>query len=193
MVIRYQGKEIPPDHVLCETLGAAQADQQTTTDDGSATLTPRIEGATRRASPTHVDERGRLFEVYSRDWFPDDEPVEHVYVTTLRPGIVKGWGLHERHVDRYFLISGEMQVVLYDVRPDSPSCGKLSVITLGPENRQLLRIPAYVWHADVNIGETEAVLLNMPTMIYDYRNPDKHRLPPDTPLIPYDFGGRPGW
>lgn len=193
MAMQYRQSELRPGTLLYDTLSAAQRDGQTTQSDGHIAKSGEIHGAIQHESPTHVDERGRLFEVYSRNWFPDDDPVEHVYITTLRPNIVKGWGLHKLHDDRYFLISGEMRVVLYDVRPDSPTCGNLSVITLGAENRQMLRIPAYVWHADVNIGQNEAVLLNMPTMIYDYCNPDKYRLPLDTPLIPYDFDGRAGW
>jgi len=55
-------------------------------------------------------------------------------------------------------------------------------------NRQLVNIPAYVWHADYNPGTRDAVLVNMPTQPYDHENPEKYRLPIDTPLIPYDFG-----
>ena len=37
------------------------------------------------------------------------------------------------------------------------------------------------------------MVLDMPTRLYDYAAPDKHRLPLDTPLIPYSFGDATGW
>lgn len=114
-------------------------------------------------------------------------PLQYIYVFTVRPGIVKGWGLHKKHDDRYFLISGEMQLVLYDVGPDSPTCGKVSTILMSEKDRRLINIPAFVWHADHNIGTTDAVVVNMPTRLYDHADPDKYRLPVDTPLIPYSF------
>ena len=33
----------------------------------------------------------------------------------------------------------------------------------------------------------------IPTRPYDHANPDKYRLPIDTPLIPYSFGDAKGW
>jgi len=45
------------------------------------------------------------------------------YVFTLRPGVVKGWGMHLEHEDRYFILHGELEVVMYDDRPASPTAG----------------------------------------------------------------------
>ena len=39
----------------------------------------------------------------------------------------------------------------------------------------------------------ELMVLDMPTRLYDYAAPDKHRLPVDTKLIPYSFGNASGW
>jgi dTDP-4-dehydrorhamnose 3,5-epimerase len=30
-------------------------------------------------------------------------------------------------------------------------------------------------------------MLNVPTELYNYKEPDEHRLPPDTEKIPYDW------
>lgn len=179
------------DNLLTTTLAAAVPDVQTVTKDGMA-LGALPHGVTERRRPLHLDSRGSLQEVFSNAWDPEEAPLQYVYMFSVRPGCVKGWGLHKLHDDRYFLISGEMLLVLYDVRPDSPTCGKVATIMLSEQDRRLVTIPAFVWHADHNIGTKDAVLINMPTRLYDSAEPDKYRLPVDTPLIPYSFGGATG-
>jgi dTDP-4-dehydrorhamnose 3,5-epimerase len=82
---------------------------------------------------------------------------------------------------------------MYDVRPDSPTCGLLSRVVLSNYDRRLMNIPAGVWHADHNIGQTDVVVVNFPTIQYDHSQPDKYRLPLDTPDIPYKFENVTGW
>ena len=54
-------------------------------------------------------------------------------------------------------------------------------------------IPRGVFHAHVNVGRTDALLVSMPTRAYDHTDPDVYRLPLDTDLIPYRFEERIGW
>jgi dTDP-4-dehydrorhamnose 3,5-epimerase len=77
--------------------------------------------------------------------------------------------------------------VLYDIRPASPTCGEVCVIRLSEYDRCLVNVPIDVWHADRAIGTKDVVVVNFPTMAYDYAAPDKWRLPIDTPLIPHRF------
>jgi dTDP-4-dehydrorhamnose 3,5-epimerase len=56
-----------------------------------------------------------------------------------------------------------------------------------------VNIPRFVWHADRNIGTSDVIVINFPTMQYDHAKPDKYRLPIDTDLIPHDFGPAKGW
>lgn len=179
-------------NLLDATMNAATKDPQTVTTDSRA-FERLPDGAKTRPSPLHVDDRGSLVEIFRTAWGIDDHPVEHVYCTTIRPGVVKGWALHEHHEDRYFLLAGDMQVVFYDVRPDSSTHGEVLKITLSARVPRLLTIPTHVWHADVKVGSEEVVLLNLPTKPYDHAAPDKYRLPLDTPLIPHDFGALRGW
>jgi dTDP-4-dehydrorhamnose 3,5-epimerase len=58
---------------------------------------------------------------------------------------------------------------------------------VGNENRGLLVIPAGVYHAVRNVGLDELGFINMPTRAYDHAEPDKHRLPADTTMIPYEI------
>jgi dTDP-4-dehydrorhamnose 3,5-epimerase len=108
--------------------------------------------------------------------------------------VVKGWGLHKRHEDRYFILKGEVEIVLYDIRPDSPTYRQVCKVVLSETRRRLMNVPTYVWHADHNIGADEAIIVNFPTIPYEHDRPDKYRLPLDTDLIPYSFGAAAkGW
>ena len=95
--------------------------------------------------------------------------------------------MHEHHDDRYFIVSGEMEVILYDERADSPTYGLVAKVVLSEYRRQLLSIPAGVWHADRNIGARDVLFVNFPTQPYDHANPDKYVLPPNNDRIPYHF------
>ena len=178
--------------LLAETLAAARADARTVTPEG-VPLRTLPDGMTTRDSVTHVDDRGTVTEMFDPRWNWHPEPIVFAYNFTIRPGVVKGWGLHQRHEDRYFLLRGEMELVLYDVRPESPTCGQVSKIFLSERHPRLVNVPANVWHADHNIGDVDVLVVNFPTIQYDHSAPDKIRLPLDTPLIPYDFGGAKGW
>jgi dTDP-4-dehydrorhamnose 3,5-epimerase len=178
--------------ILEATLAAARKDRQTVTADG-VSIRRLTHGVTFREVPTHVDERGSLFEMFDPRWNWHAEPLTSVYSFTIRPGYVKGWNLHEQHEDRYFLLAGEMELVLFDPRPDSPTCGEVCSVTLSAYNRRIVNVPRNVWHADHNIGATDVLVVNFPTRLYDHGNPDKFRLPIDTDLIPHKFPGAKGY
>lgn len=175
-----------------DSVVAATADRQTVTSDGKSTQ-GLIDGVTFHEVITHVDDRGSVVELFDPRWNWHPDPLVFAYSFTIRPGMVKGWGLHKKHEDRYFILQGEMELVLYDVRPSSPTYQQVSRIVLSEHRRRLVNIPAYVWHADHNFGTKDVVVVNFPTMAYDHAKPDKHRLPLDTDLIPYSFGDAKGW
>ncbi len=185
-------RRLPERDLLNLTLSSAIRDKATVSP-GGVPLARLADGVTFYDVPTHRDDRGSVFEVFDprKNWHPD--PLVFCYCFTIRPGYVKGWGLHKLHEDRYFVLSGEMKVVLYDVRPESPTYGEISAVVLTADNRRLMNIPRNVWHADHNIGGSEVIIINFPTIQYDYASPDKYRLPIDTPLVPYDFKGAKGW
>jgi dTDP-4-dehydrorhamnose 3,5-epimerase len=107
--------------------------------------------------------------------------------------VVKGWALHKEHEDRYFVIEGKMEVVMFDPRHDSSTYGKVSRIVLSSDRPRLMNIPRFVWHADHNFTAEPTRGINFPTTCYNHASPDKYRLPIDTPLIPVKFEGAKGW
>ncbi len=161
-------------------------DQQTVSTVGAKRL-GLPEGVELRDCPPHLDARGSLVEVYDPRWNWHPDPMVYAHLMTIRPGVIKGWALHEHHDDRYFPVRGEVEIVLYDEREKSASVGSVSQIVLSDRRHQLLSIPAGVWHAVRNLCDFEAILLNLPTQPYDHANPDKFRLPLDTDRIPFSF------
>lgn len=167
-------------------------DTQTVTPDGRSVM-PLIDGVEVRYAVTIPDERGTVVEIMSAGWEFTREPIVYVYQVTIRPGKIKGWIMHKTYDDRLFISLGTVKWVLYDAREGSPTAGMLNEIYLGQDNRGLLRIPSGIYHAAENVGNVDALFVNMPTRPYDHLNPDKWRLPLDTDAIPYKFEARQGW
>ena len=165
---------------------AGIADVRTTTDDG-APLVDHLEGVIAHRATVHTDHRGRLFEVYSPSSPFHAGPVVHGYVFTIRATFIKGWGIHLEKDDRYTIIHGEVATVLFDARKRSATYGRSAKYVLGSTGHQQLLIPRGVWHASINLGPDEAVLLNLPTHPYHHDAPDRLTLPWDTDEIPVDL------
>jgi dTDP-4-dehydrorhamnose 3,5-epimerase len=143
-----------------------------------------IEGVRTKNLVCHPDERGRLWEILRSD----DELFDtfgQVYVTTAHPGIVKAWHAHRLQTDFFTVISGMAKFVLYDMREDSPTQGRLQEFFLGRDRLQLITIPPGVYHGFKCVGPEEVIALNCPTRPYNAQNPDELRLPPDSDRIPY--------
>ena len=133
-----------------------------------------------------ADERGRLMELFRSDE-PDFERFGQVYMTTAYPGVVKAWHYHKKQTDNFVCVHGMVKVALYDGREGSRTRGEVNEFFLGVHNPLRLRIPKGVMHGFKCISEHEAVLINVPTETYNYKEPDEFRLPADDPSIPYDW------
>ncbi len=137
------------------------------------------------------DERGRLMEMLRAD---DDLFIKfgQIYMTTAYPGVVKAWHYHKKQIDNFVVVKGMMKVVLYDGRADSPTYKEINEFFMGEHNPILLQIPAFVYHGFKCISETEAIVINCPTEVYSYENPDEYRIPPHGGEIPYDWSRKDG-
>ncbi|MEO1702644.1 MAG: dTDP-4-dehydrorhamnose 3,5-epimerase family protein [Pseudomonadota bacterium] len=146
-----------------------------------------IDGIVIRHTPNFLDKRGAVFEILDERWGEYYDPIPYVYLFTVRPKVVKGWGMHFHHMDRYCLVKGEMLLVCYDARPDSRSFGMLNEIYFSENERKVVSIPPGVWHADMGLGHEDALVVNCPTKPFYHEAPDKIRLPIVNDLIPYRF------
>lgn len=168
---------------------AAIPEQATVTASGER-LERLPEGSWIRDLITHVDDRGSICELIDPRWEEIDEPIAYSYMCTIRPGVIKGWAVHGEKADRYTLLFGELQIVLWDGREDSPTHGLVSQVFLTEYRRQMLRIPPGVWHAIRALGERDCVIANYPTTLYHHDQPDKAGMPLDNDVIPFRFRDR---
>jgi dTDP-4-dehydrorhamnose 3,5-epimerase len=145
-----------------------------------------IEGVRVKTLRVIPDERGRLMEILRAD----DEAFQkfgQVYMTTAYPGVVKGWHYHKKQVDNFAVVHGTIKLVLYDQRENSPTKGEVNEFFLGKENPQLVQIPPLVLHGFKCIGTEEAIVINCPTEVYNYQEPDEFRIDPASGEVPYDW------
>lgn len=142
----------------------------------------------------NADERGTLTEIYREDWdffAGEDEPAMS-YLSESYPGVVRAWHRHERgQIDHFVVPHGTVKVGIYDAREDSPTQGDLDTYVIGEHNPTAIRVPGDCWHGFKVIGDKRATLINFPTNLYDYEDPDEQRLPPDTDEIPLDWDEQP--
>lgn len=130
------------------------------------------------------DERGTVYHMLKRT---DPHFIEfgEIYFSSVYPGVVKGWHLHNEMTLNYACVSGRIKMVLYDEREGSPTKGNLMEIFLGPDNYSLVIVPPKIWNGFKGMGRREAVVANAATHPHD---PSKSvRLDPFQNHIPYDW------
>jgi len=90
------------------------------------------------------------------------------------------------------VVRGMMKIVLYDSRKESVTVGEINEIFAGYANPVLVHIPPFVYHGFKCISEREAIVINTPTEVYHYAEPDEFRLPAHHSDIPYDWARKDG-
>jgi len=134
----------------------------------------------------HVDDRGYLIEILRAT----DEHFKgfgQVYLTTCYPGIVKAWHAHAKQTDNFFVVKGNAKIGLYDDREGSPTRGEKQSIVIGEQNPVLVQIPPLVWHGQMAVGPETSYLINVPTEVYNPKEPDEMRRDPFDPAIGFDW------
>ena len=134
-------------------------------------------------------DHGVITEMYRSEWDPTGLPVVHSYQSRLFPGAIGAWSCHARSIDRLFVNQGHVKLVLFDGREDSPNYGQVNEVHCGDVRPMFVVVPIGVWHGLQNLGTTDALMINFPTLAYDYADPDHYRLPWDTHRIPYRWTG----
>jgi len=150
-----------------------------------------IEGVKTKQLKVIPDERGRLMEMLRAD---DDLFIKfgQVYLTTAYPGAVKGWHYHKNQYDNMVVVKGMMKIVLYDNRQGSKTRGEINEFFTGEHKPELIQIPPFVLHGFKCISEQEAIVINCPTEVYRYNDPDEFRIDPHQNDIPYDWTRKDG-
>jgi dTDP-4-dehydrorhamnose 3,5-epimerase len=161
----------------------------------------QIKGVEIKKLKFNVDERGMLMEILRRDdnvLIRDSESrrckhasrfdIGQVYMTTVRPQIVKAWHYHEEQDDFMCCVNGTVKLVLYDNRDESSTLDTVNVFYMSVYNPILVKIPHGVYHGFMNIGDhQDAIIINCPNVPYNHTNPDEYRIDPHENQIPYNW------
>lgn len=151
-----------------------------------------IQGLEVKQLQVNADERGHLVEMFRKDWDEYEPGPAMSYYSMTYPGITRAWHRHHcGQVDHFVCPKGRIKVGIYDDRDDSPTQGELDTFVIGEYNQKVIRIPGECWHGFKAIGDEPAFLINFPTELYDYDDPDEERLPYDTDKIPLDWDEEP--
>ena len=143
-----------------------------------------IEGVQVHSLKQILDERGKIMHMLRVD-APHFVQFGEIYFSCVEPGAIKGWHLPKDMVLNYAVPLGKIKLVLYDDRVGSPSRGEITEFFLGPDNYQLVSIPARIWNGFKGLGSTMSMVANCATIPHDpgeiiYKAPF-------SPDIPYDW------
>lgn len=148
-----------------------------------------IEGVVIRKLQRFLDNRGWLIEIFRSDEISSDVMPVMGYVSLTRPGVSRGPHEHLHQTDMFcFVGPGTFELWLWDSRPDSVTCGNRTRTIVGEEGPALLIVPPGVVHAYRNVGEANAMVINLPNRLYKGSNRTepvdeiRHEDDPDSPF-----------
>ena len=131
-----------------------------------------------------ADERGTVMHMLRRD-DPHFREFGEIYFSTIYPGVVKGWHLHEKMILNYAVVSGMIKLVLFDEREGAESNGRIQEIFLGDQNYVLVSIPPGIWNGFKCIGVAPAIVANCASIPHDPN--EISRIDPHENHIPYEW------
>lgn len=130
------------------------------------------------------DDRGKVMHML-RITDPHFKQFGEVYFSWIYPDITKAWHKHLNMVMNYAVPVGTIKLVLYDARPESPTCNELNEFYMNSENYYLLTIPNNIWYGFQAIGNQAAMIVNCSTI--PHQPNEIVRIPYDDPTIPYSW------
>lgn len=121
----------------------------------------------------HADDRGYLYEILRND----DKQFRNfgqVYINYTEPGVIKGFHMHKKQEDNFTCLSGRVRLVILDANTQ-----EYIELFLGPEHLRCINIPTELMHGWQCLGIERACILNVASEVYDSKNPDEFRVPPN--------------
>jgi dTDP-4-dehydrorhamnose 3,5-epimerase len=144
-----------------------------------------IEGVMIKELKRLPDERG-FFEEIIRVTDPFfSEGFGQLSQSFMHTGVVKAWHVHTNQIDWWFVVTGTIKAVLFDLRRNSKTNQELNEFVLGTGGRNIiLKIPAGVAHGlKVLVGPSD--LIYVTSSVYNPK--EEGRIPYDDPSIGYDW------
>ena len=112
----------------------------------------------------HADDRGELFEAVRARGGPG-----MAFVSTTRPGKVRGDHYHLRKIERFLVVAGEAEISLRRLLYDD-------VVTFRVSGDQpgFVDMPTMWVHSIRNVGSTELVTMFWADQLLDVASPDQY-------------------
>lgn len=129
------------------------------------------------------DDRGYFLEIQRmRQGIAAHFPLESSQISAALnyPGTIKAFHIHFEQSDCWTPVMGTMQVVLVDLRPESPTYGKRNTLYVGTLRPWQILIPPRVAHGYKVVGMDPAMLVYMTDRYYN---------PADEGRIVYNHAG----
>ena len=114
----------------------------------------------------YQDERGMVLKMLSikSKYY---ERFGEIYFSYTKPGIIKGWKLHEIMQQNFVVPVGHIYFVFYDERKNSKSFGKVAKVDLCIDNYSLLKVPNKIWYSFKCISSNTAMIVNCSSIPHD--------------------------
>lgn len=144
-----------------------------------------IEGVVIKKVIKHSDERGFFAELIKKNEDTFHEVLQTSYSET-KPGVIKAFHIHD-YWEVWCIIKGQAQVVLYDMRENSPTKGQTDVIYTGEDNMMVIAIPGEVAHGYKSLGDKPMGIIYHASEAYDVENITIRTIPFDDPGIGFDW------
>lgn len=112
-----------------------------------------------------VDDRGFVLEVLRSEQV--NAPFGQIFISTVRPGKVKGNHYHKRKHEWYHIVKGKVTVHFIDVATKVQKD-----VVLDEKYPSLLEIKPGISHAITNEGREEAIILAYISESYNPKDPD---------------------
>jgi len=131
-----------------------------------------------------LDERGKVMHMLRRD----DKVFQgfgEIYFSCVYPGAIKAWHIHKRMILNYAVPYGDIKLVLYDDRTDSPTREEVQEFVLGSDNYSLVTVPPMVWNGFSGLGTEMSIVANCASIPHDPQ--EIERLDPFDASIPHDW------
>ena len=148
---------------------------------------------------SHGDDRGFFREVvrasdpfFIKTEAPELNPFAQWSHSKMQKNVVKAWHYHHVQYDWWYLPIGQIETVLYDNRPESPTYQQKLVFRMGETRRYgadtfeiCVRIPPGVLHG-CKVLSDEAHLFYITSEIYTPNEEGRFRY--DSPQVPHIWG-----
>lgn len=130
------------------------------------------------------DDRGKVMHMLRADDIHFQRFGE-IYFSMVYPGKIKAWHIHSVMTLNYALVTGRINLVLFDDREGSSTRGRIQELLLDESNYSLITIPTGIWNGFKGLGLTPSIVANCAT---DPHDPNEiRRIDPFAIDIPYDW------